>query len=61
MNGQNYWVFGLCPLSSIPKTRECTISTFQKLNLFPSSDKGGETPTLLGLLERANLNHCKTY
>jgi hypothetical protein len=29
---------------------------FQKLDLFPLSGKGWETPTLLGLLERANFN-----
>jgi hypothetical protein len=27
---------------------------------FPSSGKERKTPTLLGPLERANLNHCKT-
>jgi hypothetical protein len=43
MNDQNYWVFGLYPSSSIPKTRECTISTFQKLYLFPSSGEGRNT------------------
>jgi hypothetical protein len=30
---------------------------FRKLDLFPSSGEGWETPTLLGLLGRANLNH----
>jgi hypothetical protein len=29
---------------------------FQKLDLFPSSDEGREISTLLGSLERANLN-----
>jgi hypothetical protein len=29
---------------------------FRKLHLFPSSDEGRETPTLLASLERANLN-----
>jgi hypothetical protein len=29
--------------------------------LFPSSDEVGETLTQLGLLERANLNHCTTH
>jgi hypothetical protein len=29
---------------------------FQKLYLFPSSEEGNEAPTLLGPLERANLN-----
>jgi hypothetical protein len=33
-------------------------TTFWKLDLFLYSGEGWETPTLLGLLERANLNHC---
>jgi hypothetical protein len=32
-------------------------STFRKLDLFPSSGEGSETPTLLGPLERANLDN----
>jgi hypothetical protein len=33
-------------------------TTFRKLDLFPSSGVGGgKTPTQLGLLDRANLNH----
>jgi hypothetical protein len=36
-------------------------ATFRKLDLFPSSGEGGETPTLLDPLERANLNHWRTY
>jgi hypothetical protein len=35
MNGQNYQVFGFCPLSSILRTIKCRISTFGKL--IPSS------------------------
>jgi hypothetical protein len=39
---QDYWVFGLCPLSDILKTQKNT--TFQKLDLFPSSGEGtGDT------------------
>jgi hypothetical protein len=34
--------------------------TFQKLDPFPYSDEGGKTPTQLGPLERANLNHWTT-
>jgi hypothetical protein len=37
---------------------------FRKLELLPSSGEaggGGETPTLLGPLERANLNNWTTY
>jgi hypothetical protein len=30
---------------------------FRKLDLFPSSGQGGKTPSQLGPLERANLNH----
>jgi hypothetical protein len=30
---------------------------FRKLNLLPSSGEDRETPTVLGLLERASLNH----
>jgi hypothetical protein len=29
----------------------------RKLDMFPPSDEGKETYTLLGTLERANLNH----
>jgi hypothetical protein len=32
---------------------------FGKLDLFPSSDEGRETPTLLGPLERVDLNHWR--
>jgi hypothetical protein len=34
---------------------------FRKLDLFSSSGEGWETPTLLGPLERANLNHNLLY
>jgi hypothetical protein len=34
---------------------------FRNLDLFPSSGEGKETPTLLSLLERANLNHCVCF
>jgi hypothetical protein len=50
---QNYWVFGLFPSSGILKTRKLDVS---ETGLFSSSGEG-ETPTLLGSLERANLNH----
>jgi hypothetical protein len=51
---QNYWVFGLCPSSGILEAKN---TTFWKMDLFPSSGEGEVTPTLLGPLERANLNH----
>jgi hypothetical protein len=50
-NTQNYWVSGLCPTSGVLNT------TFRKPGLFPSSGEGRKTLTLLGPLERANLNH----
>jgi hypothetical protein len=34
--------------------------TFLKLDLFPFSGEVRKTPNLLGLSERANLNHLKT-
>jgi hypothetical protein len=50
-NTQNDWVFGLCSSAAILETRNMT---FRKLDLFPSSGKG-KTPTLLGSLERTNV------
>jgi hypothetical protein len=52
-NAQNYLVSGLCPSSGILETRKHNVS---ELDLFPSSGEG-ETPTLLGPIERPNLNH----
>jgi hypothetical protein len=49
---RNRWVSGLRPLSGILNTRENT--TFWKPGSFPSSGEGGGD-TLLGALERANL------
>jgi hypothetical protein len=49
---QNYWASGLCPSPGILYN-----ITFRKLDLFPSSGEGRETPTLLGHLQRANLYH----
>jgi hypothetical protein len=52
---QNYWVFGLFPLSGVLGSR---YTTFRKLDLFPSSGEGGgEDTSQLGPLERTNLNH----
>jgi hypothetical protein len=48
---RNFWVSGLYPSSGIWRN-----TTFRKLDLFPSSGK--KTPTQLGPLERANVNHC---
>jgi hypothetical protein len=54
---QRHWISGLCPSSIILKNK----TMFRKLDLFPSSGERRETPTLLGSLERANLNHCETH
>jgi hypothetical protein len=51
---QNCWGSGLCPSSGTLKSRK---HNFQKLDLFLPSDEGRKAPTLLGPLERANLNH----
>jgi hypothetical protein len=50
---QNYWVFGLCPSSGNLETIKQNVL---ELDLFQSSGER-ETPTLLGPLERAHLNH----
>jgi hypothetical protein len=51
--------FELCPSFGILK-KILGNTTFQKLDLFASSG-GGKTSTVLGPLERANLNHLTTY
>jgi hypothetical protein len=58
-NTHDYRVVGLCPSSGILKAQKDT--TFRKLNLFPSSGEGWETPTLSGPLGRVNLNYWTTY
>jgi hypothetical protein len=50
-NTQNYWVFRLCPLSGILKTRK----RFGNWFCFCPQLRG-ETPILSGPLERANLS-----
>jgi hypothetical protein len=52
-NAQNYWVFGVCP--SFGKKNYRT-KLFGKWICFRPQVKG-ETPALLGLLERANLSY----
>jgi hypothetical protein len=56
---QDYRTLGLCPLSGILKNIKNT--TFQKLDLFPFSGEGWETPSLLGPFKRAHFNHWTTY
>jgi hypothetical protein len=53
-NTQNYWVSGLCPLSGILNTRKHNVSETGPVSVLMGVK---ETPTLLGPLERANLNH----
>jgi hypothetical protein len=53
-NTQNYRVFGLCPLSRI--LRKWRTQSFRNWICFHLQVRG-ETPTLLGPLERANINH----
>jgi hypothetical protein len=52
---QNYWGFGIFPSPGVIVSR---ITTFRKLDLFPTTGEGEEkTSTQLGPLERANLSH----
>jgi hypothetical protein len=53
---QNHWLCGIWPSSGILNTIEKT--TFRVLETFASSGEEKETSTLLGPLERTNLNHC---
>jgi nitrate reductase gamma subunit len=53
-NTQSYWVSGLCLLSEILNTRKHNVS--ETGSVFPSSGDG-KGDTVLGLLERTNLNH----
>jgi hypothetical protein len=50
---QNFWVFGLCPSSSILETRKDSISETRYVYIL----RWGKTPILLSRSERANLNH----
>jgi hypothetical protein len=44
-------------LSIVRNYKQLENSMFRKLYLFPSSEVGWKTPTVLGLLGRANFNH----
>jgi hypothetical protein len=55
-NVQSHWVYGLCPSSRILNNQK---AVFRKLDLFPSSGEGKETPTVLGPLGK-NLKHWMT-
>jgi hypothetical protein len=51
-------ITGFSDCAHCPEFQELENTTFRKLDLFPSSGEWGETPTLLGTLERANLRPC---
>jgi hypothetical protein len=53
-NSQNNWICGRCPPSGILNNKET--ERFGKL-MFQSPSERRETHTLLGPLERANVNH----
>jgi hypothetical protein len=52
---QNYGVFELCPSSGILETRTPNISETASVSTLKWG--GRKTPTQLGPLEKANLNH----
>jgi hypothetical protein len=54
-NIQNYWASRLCPSSGILDTRKQRFGNW--IYFCPQVKGGGETPTQLGPLERANINH----
>jgi hypothetical protein len=56
-NTQDYWSFGRCLSSGILETRRHNVSETPSVSVLR---RGEETPTLLGPLERANLNHWTT-
>jgi hypothetical protein len=52
------WITGFFGLFHCPVFYRLENTTFRKLDLCPySGERGGKTPTQLGPLERANLNH----
>jgi hypothetical protein len=53
----NLGITGFLDFVHAPYSNEHKRTPFQKLDLFPSSGEGWETPSLLDPLERANLNH----
>jgi hypothetical protein len=59
-NVQNSELLGFWTLSIVRYSKELEKTAFGKLDLFPSSG-GGERPTLLGPLERANLKYWTTH
>jgi hypothetical protein len=50
----------LWTVSIVRNSKYLENTTFQNLDLFPSSGEERETPTLLGPLERANTNDWTT-
>jgi hypothetical protein len=58
-NIQNHLVSGLCASSVIQNNYKT--HRYGNWICFFFSGEGRETPTLLGLSEETNLNHCITY
>jgi hypothetical protein len=54
-------IAGFLDFVHLPVLQTQKNTTFRKVDLFPSSGEGRETSILLGLLERANINHWATY
>jgi hypothetical protein len=53
-DAQNCWVFGLCPSPGILGTNKHNVS---EIGICFRPQVRGESPTLLGPLERTNLSH----
>jgi hypothetical protein len=51
-NARDYWVFGLCPSSSMQKN-----ARFRKVDLFPSSGEGMGDTYFVRSFRNSNLNH----
>jgi hypothetical protein len=57
-NTQNYWVFGLLHSSGILEIRKHDVSETGSVSILRREEK---SPTQLGPLERANLDHWITF
>jgi hypothetical protein len=61
MSLKGHRIIGVLDFVHRPKFQILKNTKFRKLDLFLSSGEGGETPTLLVRLERADLNHWTTH
>jgi hypothetical protein len=59
-NADPHRITGLLDFFHCAVFQKIETTAIQKLDLFPSSGEGWKTPTQLGSLERANLNHWAT-